>query len=159
MDIVRDAQARLAECGVPQWQDGYPDEAAFLGDIARSEGWVFLHKDEIVGICTVSMRPEEDYANLLFGGEWLISGENYGVVHRIAVRGDFRHTALAGEMLDFSEELSRGLGRTSLRVDTHAENNTMRGFLKKHGYRRCGTIKLSRSTESDPFRVAFEKLL
>ena len=35
MTIIHQAQKSLAEQGVDQWQDGYPDEAAILRDIEK----------------------------------------------------------------------------------------------------------------------------
>lgn len=157
MDIVGEARAYLAECEVPQWQNGYPDETVFRGDISRGECWVFLCRGEIAGTITVSAGPEKEYGDLL-GGSWLEEGERYGVVRRIAVSAAFRRRGLAGEMLEFAEELCRGLGKTSVRAATHGENDAMRAFLKKHGYRRRGIVKLSVGGE-DPFRVAYEKVL
>jgi RimJ/RimL family protein N-acetyltransferase len=56
------------------------------------------------------------------------------------------------------EDLLQGMGYPSVRVDTHRDNEPMRGLLKKHGYTRCGVIYLTDTVEQDTHRVVYEKV-
>ncbi len=47
MKIIRDAQALLAEDGISQWQDGYPDEAVLRRDVLGGNCYVLRQEDEI----------------------------------------------------------------------------------------------------------------
>ena len=52
MEIIHQAQQSLAEQGVDQWQDGYPDEAAILRDMEKGYCHVAVElPDKILGLC------------------------------------------------------------------------------------------------------------
>ena len=42
MDIINQAKAFLKEQGIDQWQTGYPNMEAILGDIEKQRGYFFL---------------------------------------------------------------------------------------------------------------------
>lgn len=158
MQIIADARRYLALCGVDQWQDGYPAPEVFLADIQRGECWVADCDQQTVGVLSITMSPEPGYDNIT-GGAWLTTEESYAVIHRSAVRAEMRGTALAAEMFSFAEELCLGLGKQSIRIDTHKDNMSMLGLLRKLGYVPCGNILVSVAEGHDPNRVALEKLL
>lgn len=156
LSIVAEARDYLAACGVDQWQHGTaPGEALFRQDIAAGSCWIFTHEGEPAGCISVCLAPEEAYDEL--EGTWLTDGP-YGTVHRVAVREKYRGRGLATEMLQFAEDILCGMGRASIRVDTHVDNAPMNTLLPKHGYTRCGVVRYPRPG-GDLVRVGYEKKL
>jgi ribosomal protein S18 acetylase RimI-like enzyme len=155
LSITAQASAFLAQQGVSQWQDGFPNRDVFLQDIQAGNCWLFTHDGQPAGCVSLYMGPEPDYDAIQ--GQWLTQGD-YGTVHRLAVAEGYRGRGLATEMLTFMEDLLQGLGYPSVRVDTHRDNQPMRKLLKKQGYTRCGVVYLTDTVEEDNRRVAYEKV-
>jgi tRNA (guanine37-N1)-methyltransferase len=153
--ITAQASAFLAQQGVSQWQDGFPNRDVFLQDIQAGNCWLFTHDGQPAGCVSLYRQPEPDYDAIQ--GQWLTQGD-YGTVHRLAVAEGYRGRGLATEMLTFMEDLLQGLGYPSVRVDTHRDNQPMRKLLKKQGYTRCGVVYLTDTVEEDNRRVAYEKV-
>lgn len=160
LDILEQAKAYLRESGVDQWQEGYPNREAILDDIAAGRGWTFdcVDNGEIAGYECVAMTPEVCYRDI--DGAWLTEGENYAVIHRAMAAAKYRGTMLAGEMFGFAAELAAGMGKASVRVDTHRDNRAMNRLCEKLGYHFCGVVDLSSVDPAhDSLRNAYEKLL
>lgn len=154
--IAADARAFLKESGVNQWQGGYPEAEDFAEDIQRGALWLFTHEGEAAGCLAVCRYPEADYEDL--DGKWLTEGNGYGAIHRVAVKAAYRRRGLAQEMMQLGEDLLYGTGYGSVRMDTHRNNDAMRGMLEKRGYVYCGEVRLNTSIEPDPWRVCYEKV-
>ena len=104
------------------------------------------------------MDPDPNYRAI--DGAWLSEGENYAVLHRTMVSDGFRHSGLSREMVSLAADLAAGVGRTSLRLDTHRDNGAMNGLAKKLGFVYCGTVDLGNMEPGhDALRNAYEKLL
>ena len=161
LGILEQAVTFLRESGVDQWQDGYPNRDVYLADIAAGRGWVFECVDdgEIAGYECVAMEPEACYPGI--NGKWLTEGENYAVIHRTMAAAKYRGTRLSSEMFSFAEELAAGMGRQSIRVDTHRDNKPMNRICEKFGYVYCGVVNIGETnqTEGDPLRNGYEKVL
>ena len=158
MEIVRQAQRYLRESGTDQWQDGYPNEDVLRSDVERGRGWVFECEGRIAGYVCISMDVEASYAHI--DGRWLTEGGNYAVVHRSMVGDDFRGSHLAAEMFSLAFDLAAGLGKQSVRVDTHRDNKAMNRLAQKLGFTFCGEVDVSLMDPGrDPRRNAYEKLI
>ena len=160
LDILEQAKAYLRESGVDQWQEGYPNREALAADIEAGRGWLFecVDNGEIAGYECVAMTPEVCYREI--DGAWLTEGENYAVIHRAMAAARYRGTRLAAEMFSFAAELAAGMGRLSVRVDTHRDNKAMNRLCEKQGFTYCGVVDLGLvDPASDSLRTAYEKLL
>ena len=158
MEIVRQAQRYLRESGTDQWQDGYPNEDVLRSDVERGRGWVFECEGRIAGYVCISMDVEASYVHI--DGRWLTEGDNYAVVHRSMVGDDFRGSRLAAEMFSLAFDLAAGLGKQSVRVDTHRDNKAMNRLAQKLGFTFCGEVDVSLMDPGrDPRRNAYEKLI
>ena len=155
MTIIQEAKESLRIAGVDQWQAGYPNEESIRGDIERGESWIFEENGEGVGTAMVSFAGEKSY-DVIYDGEWLTLEKNYGVIHRIAVKNQWRQKGIAGKMLAEVERMCRERGVYDLRIDTHQDNVPMNTWLIKNRFFQCGTIVLSYSGEK---RIAYEKEL
>ena len=160
LDILEQAKAYLRESGVDQWQEGYPNREALAADIEAGRGWLFecVDNGEIAGYECVAMTPEVCYREI--DGAWLTEGENYAVIHRAMAAARYRGTRLAAEMFSFAAELAAGMGRLSVRVDTHRDNKAMNRLCEKQGFAYCGVVDLGLvDPASDSLRNAYEKIL
>ena len=158
LDILGQAKAYLRESGVNQWQEGYPNREALMADMEAGRGWLFECEGRPAGYECISMSPEVCYRSI--DGSWLTEGENYAVIHRAMAAAKYRGTMLATEMFGFAAELAAGLGKASVRVDTHRDNRAMNRLCTKLGYQFCGVVDLSSVDPAhDSLRNAYEKLI
>ena len=154
--LLDHARAAIRTLGIDQWQDGYPEPELIASDIEKQIGWVFADGDAIAGYAVLLFGREPIYDEL--DGAWLISGERYVTIHRMAIDDGYRGTGLSRKMIAFAEEQAREQGLLSVRADTHRGNLAMRGLMRRCGYALCGEVRYD-VTAGDPIRVAYEKLL
>lgn len=173
MTIIHQAQKSLAEQGVDQWQDGYPDEAAILRDMKNGYCHVAVElpdegKDDtetendtkaektidsermgrILGVAALIPDGEPDY-DVIYDGAWLKQGEyRYMTVHRVAVREQVKQKGVASFMLSEAAKIAKAQGLAALRLDTHRDNKRMQACLERNGLTRCGIIHLGRGNVS-----------
>ena len=157
MEIVSHARKSLKKHRVDQWQGDYPQAADFLEDIARGECFVVLHGEETAAFFTLSTREEESYAEII-DGKWTADME-YCVLHRAAVKKDYRGSGMSAKLIAFAEQQCRLNGRRCLRTDTHRKNKAMQTLLRESGYRYRGNVQVHSEPGHDPARQAYEKIL
>jgi len=153
MTIIDQGKTYLKASGVNQWQNGYPNKAVINQDINDGYGYVLLKHNKIVATIALSFDGEPWYDDIR-DGAWLTKGD-FLVIHRMAVRADFRATDAATELLRLAEELCISKGVTSIKIDTHPENMPMQKLVTKNGFQYCGVVILGAEGE----RLAYEKRL
>ena len=156
MPLFEEARGTIAQLGIDQWQNGYPNRAVILSDIERSQSHCVLVDGEICGTFALISDGEPTY-NEIYDGRWLTGDgkEHYFAIHRVAISVKCRGKGISTEIISFCAEKARAAGKISLRIDTHKGNVVMRKMLEKHGFSHCGTIYLENGDE----RVAYEKIL
>ncbi|MBE6647284.1 MAG: GNAT family N-acetyltransferase [Ruminococcaceae bacterium] len=156
MPLFDEARGTIAQLGIDQWQNGYPNRAVILADIERSQSYCVLIDGEICGTFALITDGEPTY-NEIFDGEWLTgdSRDQYFAIHRVAISVKCRGKGVSTEIINYCADKAKKANKTSLRIDTHRGNVVMRKMLEKHGFIHCGTIYL----ESGDERVAYEKIL
>lgn len=180
LEIIRQAQRRMAAAGSDQWQDGYPAPENIASDLAHGYGLVAcLPSDppsrgeapattrenhpadatlrtpdthEVIAYGAVVFDGEPAY-EALEGGQWLSEGP-YVVVHRLAVADEALGKSVGIRFFREVERMARQRGIGSFRVDTNFDNRRMLRILSREGFTRCGKVRY-RSGE----REAFEKIL
>ena len=153
LKIIRQAQAYLKSRGIDQWQNNYPNLETIQKDIREQIGYVLVKDSLLLGTAAVSFDGERTY-DRIYEGEWK-SIQPYAVVHRIAVREEYKGQGLSSVMLEQIEEICLERGVHSIKVDTHEENLSMQKLLEKNGFAYCGVIYL----EDHSKRIGFEKIL
>lgn len=177
LEIIRQAQRRMAAAGSRQWQDGYPAPENITSDLEHGYGYVLCCQTdkETEGVPYPGKLPlkqsagERDnihpivaYGAVVFDGEaaydaldgeWLTEGP-YVVVHRLAVADEALGEGLGTKFLKQVEGLARIRGIEAFRIDTNFDNVRMLRILANQGFTRCGKV-VYRSGE----REAFEKRL
>ena len=87
---------------------------------------------------------------------WLNSEEEtYGVIHRLAIKKEYRKLGLATFLFDEFHQQLKNKNIKSLKIDTHEDNLSMQSLIKKLGYQYCGIIYTSYNAK----RLAFEKII
>ena len=153
--IINDAKEYLASQKIDQWQNGYPNAEQVANDIKNNESYVVVNdENEIIATAMFTTNPEPTYK--IIDGNWNIDeNEKYGVVHRMAIKKEFRKFGLATFMFhEFHMQLLEKKIK-SLKIDTHEKNLGMQALIKKLGYTYCGIIY----TNYHAKRVAFEKVI
>ncbi|MFC6316279.1 GNAT family N-acetyltransferase [Lapidilactobacillus achengensis] len=154
MAIIQGAQGVMAAQGIPQWQAGYPDQAVLTADLTQQAVWLAVTATgEIALTMTLLPGPDPNYQKI--AGDWLTTGTDYLVIHRIAVSQQVAHHGIAAASFTFARKLAQQRGLVSLRIDTHAKNQAMRHLIAKMGYQACGQVWMA---DGAP-RLAYELVL
>ncbi len=156
LEIVQHARASLKKYHVDQWQGEYPTPDVFAADIQKGNCHVVCYQAEIAAFFVLTRGPEPGYDQLT-DGKWH-SDDNYCVLHRAAVRRDFRGTPVSGVLFDFAVNEAKKSGAAALRTDTHRKNKAMRSLLEHKGCRFAGNVLVHSEEGHDPRRQAFELL-
>ena len=129
-----------------QWIDGYPGHDVIEADIKAGNHYLIEDSDgNILMTFSFIIGPDPTYS-YIEGGEWIDETE-YGTIHRAASSGMKR--GMMKKCIEFC--FSR---IDNIRVDTHADNLSMKRALTTLDFKKCGIIYLK---DGRP-RVAFQKL-
>ena len=153
MDVIQDAQESMRANGIPQWQDGYPNEEVISQDIETGNSYVLMEDGGVIGTAYIVAGHEPNY-DYIEDGTWL-NNHPYVVVHRIAIKKDYKGKEHASKLMEFAESLAINSNLHDIRIDTHHQNIPMRKFLSKLGYHACGTIYLDNGDK----RIAYQKII
>lgn len=151
--LIEDAKIFLKNCGVNQWQDGYPAKVDIANDIGENISYVLIDEKNIIGTASISFEKEITY-DKIYEGNW-ISSDDYVVIHRVAIHNDFKRKGMFSVILKEAEKLALNKGVFSIKIDTHEDNIIMQNTLIKNGFKRCGIIYL----EDGSKRIGFEKII
>ena len=156
LEIFAEARKTIAELGIDQWQNGYPNEAVLRTDIALSQSYLVESDGRAIATFAILTNGEPTY-DRIFDGEWQTNcaREDYIALHRVAISVACRGKGISTAIVEYAKNYARSLGRASVRIDTHEGNVVMRKMLGNHGFTHCGTILL----ESGEARVAYEYVL
>ncbi len=152
MEIVGQAQEYLRTQGVDQWQDGYPNAEAFLDDMEKGMSYVVEEEGEVIGTFAFIVEEDPNYKQI-YDGTWE-GDEEYAVIHRVAVDNQKKGKGLGGKIVEYAVSECEKCNVTTIRIDTHRDNQSMQRMLLKNGFERRGIIYL----ESGAERIAFEKI-
>jgi len=145
--IYRDAQEFMIANGNPdQWWNVHPPRELIVNDIHAGKSFVCVNEEsgEIAAVFYFAVETDPTYAKI--DGAWL-NDEPYGVIHRIAANKTAKG---AGTFcMDWCYRQ-----HNNIRIDTHNDNEPMKGLLKKLNYSYCGIIWIENGDE----RVAFQKV-
>ena len=125
-----------------QWRENFPPEALINDDIREKRNYVVEADGGIHGVFAFIPGDDPTYARI--EGAWK-SDAPYGTIHRIASDGEVKGV--------FAAAIAFCKTRNShLRIDTHADNKTMRYAIEKAGFKKCGIIYI----EDGSPRIAYE---
>lgn len=148
MVIIKEAQTRMKQAGMTQWQNNYPNEEIIKKDISEQALFVYESNNEIVGTMSV-FSHDNVYDSII--GNWM-NDNPYKVIHRIAVSNSHINKHLTEEMINF---VYKNFNVTDIRIDTHPKNTPMIKSLERQGFIYCGDVHVV--TDSDSLRYAYQK--
>ena len=156
MTIIKDAKELLASLKIDQWQNGYPNAAQVEQDILKGESYVVLSDENQVIATSMFTTNKEPTYQIIEEGSWKVDeSKNYGVIHRMAIKKEYRKQGLATLLFDEFHQQLKSKNIESLKIDTHEENLGMQALIKKIGYQYCGIIYTNYGAK----RLAFEKVI
>lgn len=151
MKIIKTTVTEMKSYDNVQWDENYPQEKDFQGDIQKGDLYIIKTDEVIKGfICLNYIEPLE-YKGL----NWS-SAEKGLVIHRMAVNPNYRNQGIAAMLMKFAEELALKKGVNYLKTDTYSINKKMNAFFVKYGYKFIGEINFPGKKE--PF-YCYDKLL
>lgn len=153
MKIINKGKEKLKKENIDQWQDGYPNKYSTQKDIQDGYSYVVEENNIILGTAAISFDSEVTY-NEIFEGQWL-SKENYCVIHRFAVDLSSKVKKKGRGIIDLAEKLCLERNISSIKIDTHEKNESMKTLLLNNGFKYCGIIYLLDGQK----RLAYEKLI
>jgi len=151
MCVIHEAQESMRANGIPQWQDGYPNEEVISQDIKTGNSYVLVEDENVIGTAYIVAEHEPSY-DYIEDGQWL-NDHPYVVVHRIAISKNYKGKDCSHQLMAFAESLATNSQLHDIRIDTHHQNLPMRKFLSKLGYHACGTVYLNNGDK----RIAYQK--
>ncbi|MCQ2437610.1 MAG: GNAT family N-acetyltransferase [Clostridia bacterium] len=136
MTVIAEARRAIAELGIDQWQDGYPQQFVVEADTEAGIGFVFEDESGILSYTAMTAEPEPIYNQI---NTWGTEGP-YLTVHRVAVCDAARHTGLAAKIIEQAIMKAKAEKLNAIRIDTHPGNVRMRRFLTKRGFTERGIV-------------------
>lgn len=152
LEIYESGSRYLKAQGVNQWQDEeMPGLEKLKLDIENNHSYIYEIDGEIVATAALCQGIDPTYIKI-YQGNWNRDDE-YIAIHRFAVAENFRNKGVSHKFLKEIEILAKEKGIDYLRIDTHKDNEPMKGFLKSNGFKYRGIIYL----ENGDLRLAFDK--
>src|SRR5690606_8961149 len=99
--ITKACAKAMIDKNIYQWNEHYPNAAAFEKDIERDELYVLIKNEVIVGTIVISTFMDEEYHAI----KWLTPTDKNLYIHRLAVHPDYQGRGFAQELMDFAENL------------------------------------------------------
>lgn len=144
MKIYEYAQNYMIRSGNPtQWGRSYPSAELIISDIRQGVGKVIYDENGIHGVFALFSGDEPTYEHIE-EGHWL-NDEPYITIHRLA--GDGQVRGLFHCAASYCKSRSK-----NIRIDTHANNRTMRTLIARNGFVKCGIIHVKDGTP----RIAYQ---
>ena len=119
----------------------------------NQESYVVTENEIIIGTVMFTTKPESSYNKI--NGSWITNNKPYGVIHRMAIKSEYRNKGIAKFIFSEFENILKNKNIQSMKIDTHNDNLGMKNLLLKMGYSYCGKILLGNGDK----RIAFEKKL
>jgi GNAT superfamily N-acetyltransferase len=138
--ILEEASAWMRERSGGGWDQGqFPAEVASRGRLWRAyeDGDLYLAWEDGRAMATVTLQWEDE----LF---WPDAPQDAGYVHRLAVVPDAHGRGIGRELLRWAEAEARARGKRFLRLDTSAENPSLRRYYEEAGFELKDEKKVGR---------------
>ena len=136
LDVLAEAAAWLQTRGIEQWPDRFERDWV-MPAIEAGETWLA----EIDGHIVAGLVVQWDDPLC-----WAGYPSDAGYLHRLAVR---RHgDGLGGRLLRWAERRAAAAGKTCLRLDCVASNESLRAYYERAGYQHVGDVSVGPYTQA-----------
>lgn len=157
-NIILDGKQQLSDAGIDQWQTEYPKMSVIDQDIAKGQAFIFDSEDhETVGTAAIIKAPDEAYDAMT--GEWSDTTAQYMSIHRVAIYSHHKGKGYASRLFEalFNYIEQHHPEITSIRIDTHQDNDKMQYLIKKVGFEEVG--KMHGFYHPNDVSYVYEKLI
>lgn len=151
LELTRACARHMIGQGIYQWNEVYPNEAAFFSDLHQKSLWVYAPENHPIGCVSFYTEMDPEYKTM----DWLVPESKHLYVHRLAVHPEHQGQNIARTLMDFAEENARSLGCASVRLDTFSQNPRNLKFYDNRGYKKTGGMLYFPKQSEYPF-VALE---
>lgn len=135
MKMVAQTIAEMHSYNNWQWDETYPQERDFAGDIEKGELFAADRNGRLAGFVCINQAEPVEYK----GVPWT-RNEPAFVIHRMVVGTEYRRQGVGAELVHYAEELARSHQVAYLKTDTYSLNNNAQKIFEKCGYRLIGTM-------------------
>ncbi|QXP80519.1 MULTISPECIES: GNAT family N-acetyltransferase [Winogradskyella] len=129
--------------GIYQWNEHYPNAAAFAKDVEREELYVLKINNNILGCIVISKLMDSEYVPV----KWLTNNVHNVYIHRLAVHPKHQGLGYAQNLMDFAEEFATENNCSSIRLDTFSQNKRNQKFYELRGYKKLEDIYFPKQSE------------
>lgn len=141
--ITRACGSKMIADGIFQWNDTYPNSAAFEEDLGRNELFVLEVNEEILGCIVISSFKDLVYEDVA----WLTKDSQHYYIHRLAIHPSAQGRGYARKLMDFAENKAQRDNIASVRLDTFSRNIRNQKFYEARGYQRLESIYFPKQSE------------
>ncbi|WP_179375420.1 GNAT family N-acetyltransferase [Winogradskyella wichelsiae] len=129
--------------GIYQWNEHYPNAAAFAKDVEHEELYVLKINNNILGCIVISKLMDSEYVPV----KWLTNNVHNVYIHRLAVHPKHQGLGYAQNLMDFAEEFATENNCSSIRLDTFSQNKRNQKFYELRGYKKLEDIYFPKQSE------------
>lgn len=126
----------MIEKDIYQWNEHYPNAAAFKNDVLRNELYVIEDNKTLFGCVVISSFMDEEYIPI----SWITKNKRNIYIHRLAIHPKYQGKGYAQKLMDFAEKYALENNYNSVRLDTFSQNKRNQKFYELRGYKRLGNI-------------------
>ncbi len=145
LKIIKEAQVRMKESGLTQWQNNYPNKEIIISDILGEHAFIYEDKELLATMSVFNYDPV--YENI--EGAWL-NQNDYMVIHRIAVGNKGLGLKITDKFYKFVLDYFKV---KDIRIDTHKKNIQMIKSLERNNFKLVGIVHVL--TDLDSERLAY----
>jgi len=133
-DMYSAAIENMENQGIHQWDEIYPDKETLRQDILLNQMYIG-EKDNNIAVCFVlNEECDEEYNN----ASWICPDARFCIIHRLCVIPLFQNQGIAGQTMEYIENLCKSQEYNSIRLDCFTENPYSLRLYNKAGYSVTG---------------------
>lgn len=143
LSVTKACARDMVAKSIYQWNEHYPNAAAFEKDIQRNELYVLTHEETIIGSIVISTLMDAEYQPI----SWLTPNAHNLYIHRLSVHPEYQGQGYAQHLMEFAESYGKDNGFASIRLDTFSQNPRNQKFYELRNYKRLGSIYFPKQSE------------
>ena len=136
IEITKACAKTMVKNDIYQWNEHYPNKAAFENDVLRGELYVLEDSSQLIGCVVISTFMNDEYIPI----SWLTKNNNNVYIHRLAIHPKYQGKGYAQELMTFAENFAKENNHVSVRLDTFSQNHRNHEFYEQRRYKRLGSI-------------------
>ena len=138
LETTEEIKKELLAMNNLQWgstEESYPNRTQFEHDIKNKSLYAYKEDNTIKGFISVA-EDDNSYDDLLEN-----SKETSYILHRLAIKKEYRNQDIANKLLQFCEELAIKNNIKVLKADTEEKNLKMNRLFLKLNYKKIGEFE------------------